>query len=211
MGNSADPAAARRPPWPGRVIKRAFDLIAGTALLTAATPLLLVLMAALLLAGGRPVLFRQARVTRSGRVTEIMKLRTTTGQDPDTQWTVPPDQCSRLGWWLRATHLDELPQLVNVIRGDMSLIGPRPERPHFASQFAREIPHYEDRHRIRSGMTGWAQVHGLTGDTSIAERAPFRQPLHRALVTVAGSGHPGPHNGPAAGRREKRTPPRPRA
>jgi exopolysaccharide biosynthesis polyprenyl glycosylphosphotransferase len=161
------------PKWPGRLVKRAFDLVVGSALLVALAPLLLALMAALLLCGGRPVLFWQARVTRSGRVTKIAKLRTVTGQGPDTQWTVPPDQCSRLGRWLRVTHLDELPQLFHVICGDMSLIGPRPERPYFAARFAREIPHYEDRHRIRSGLTGWAQVHGLTGDTSIAERARF--------------------------------------
>ena len=161
------------PRRPGEVVKRAFDLIVGTTLLVILAPVLLALMAALLLCGGRPVLFWQRRVTRSGRVTKIAKLRTITGQDPDTQWTVPPEQCSGLGRWLRATHLDELPQLVSVVRGDMSLIGPRPERPYFASQFAREIPQYEDRHRIRGGMTGWAQVHGLTGDTSIAERARF--------------------------------------
>lgn len=163
------------PRFPGRVIKRAFDLIVSTTLLVALAPVLFTLMAALLLCGGRPVLFRQARVTASGRVTKITKLRTMTNtkDDPDTQWTAPSGQCSRLGRWLRATHLDELPQLLNVIRGDMSLIGPRPERPYFTSQFARVIPRYEDRHRIRSGMTGWAQVHGLVGDTSITERVRF--------------------------------------
>ena len=161
------------PRWAALVAKRAFDLIVGSTLLIVLAPVLLALMAALLLCRGRPVLFRQARVTCSGRVTKITKLRTITDENPETQWTVPPDRCSRLGRWLRATHLDELPQLVNVIRGDMSLIGPRPERPYFTSQFAKKIPRYEDRHRIRSGMTGWAQVHGLTGDTSITERVRF--------------------------------------
>ena len=78
-----------------------------------------------------------------------------------------------LGDWLRTTHLDELPQLVNVLRGDMSLIGPRPERPYFTERFEREIPRYGDRHRMRAGLTGWAQVHGLHGDTSIRDRVRF--------------------------------------
>ena len=158
---------------PGRVAKRAFDLIVGTMLLIALAPVLLLLMVAGYLFGGRPVMFRQERVTRSGRVMRIMKLRTVSCPAPDSQWTVPVESCSTLGRWLRATHLDELPQLFNVIRGDMSLVGPRPERPHFTARFAQVIPHYDDRHRIRTGMTGWAQVHGLTGDTSIRERARF--------------------------------------
>jgi len=157
----------------GRVVKRVFDLVAGTALLLALTPVLLVLMIAVLLSCGRPVLFWQVRVTRDGRLMKIAKLRTVASQHPGAQWTVPPDQCSSLGRWLRATHLDELPQLINVIRGEMSLVGPRPERPYFASQFAEVIPRYEDRHRAHAGMTGWAQVHGLTGDTSISERVRF--------------------------------------
>jgi lipopolysaccharide/colanic/teichoic acid biosynthesis glycosyltransferase len=86
---------------------------------------------------------------------------------------VPTSHLTPLGHWLRTTHLDELPQLVNVLRGDMSLVGPRPERPYFAEQFEREIPRYRDRHRMRAGLTGWAQVHGLHGDTSIHERVRF--------------------------------------
>ena len=157
----------------GRVVKRAFDLIVGTAFLVALAPLLLALMAAGFLGRNRPVMFRQERVTRSGRIMKIMKLRTVTCADSDSQWTVPIGNCSRLGRCLRASHLDELPQLVNVIRGDMSLVGPRPERPFFTSRFAKVIPHYDERHRTRTGLTGWAQVHGLTGDTSIPERTKF--------------------------------------
>lgn len=157
----------------GRVVKRTFDLIAGTTLLIALAPVLLLLMVAVLLCCGRPVLFRQERVTRSGRVINITKLRTVAGHDPDARWAVARDECSALGGWLRATHLDELPQLVNVVRGEMSLVGPRPERPYFTSRFAETVPRYEDRHRTHSGMSGWAQVHGLTGDTSISERVRF--------------------------------------
>jgi exopolysaccharide biosynthesis polyprenyl glycosylphosphotransferase len=158
---------------PGRVAKRAFDLIIGTTLLMAFAPVLLLVVAAGFLFSGRSVMFRQERVTCSGRVMNIMKLRTISCPDPESQWTVPVETCSTIGRWLRATHLDELPQLFNVIRGDMSLVGPRPERPYFTSQFAQVIPHYDDRHRTRTGMTGWAQVHGLTGDTSIPERVRF--------------------------------------
>jgi len=83
------------------------------------------------------------------------------------------DRRTRFGTFLRKTSLDELPQLWNVLRGDMSLVGPRPERPHFADQFSREIPDYRFRHRVPAGLTGWAQVHGLRGDTDITDRARF--------------------------------------
>ncbi len=161
------------PRWSGRVIKRAFDLIVGTALLVALAPVLLTLMGAVLLFCGRPVLFRQTRVTRSGRVMKIAKLRTVAVHESDAHWSVAQDECSTLSRWLRATHLDELPQLLNVVRGEMSLVGPRPERPYFTARFAEVVPRYDDRHRTRGGMSGWAQVHGLTGDTSISDRVRF--------------------------------------
>ena len=156
-----------------RVVKRAFDIVIGTILLLLFAPLIALLMGGVVLTCGRPALFRQARVTRSGRLMKITKLRTVARADADGRWTVSPEDCSALGRWLRATHLDELPQLVNVIRGDMSLVGPRPERPYFTSRFSELVPRYQDRHRVNGGMTGWAQVHGLTGDTSIHERARF--------------------------------------
>lgn len=157
----------------GRVVKRAFDLIVGTALLVAFAPVLLALSAMGFLCGSRPVMFRQERVTRSGQIMKIAKLRTMSSAHPDSQWTAPVDSCSSWGRWLRATHLDELPQLFNVIRGTMSLVGPRPERPFFTSRFGQTVPHYDERHRTWAGLTGWAQVHGLTGDTSIPERTRF--------------------------------------
>ena len=161
------------PRWPGQVVKRAFDFTVGTALLIVCAPLLLLLTLMVWLRNGRPVLFRQVRVTRAGRPMKIAKFRTITVQNPDAEWAVSSDQCTWLGRVLRSTHLDELPQLLNVIRGQMSLVGPRPERPHFTSRFANTIRHYDDRHRVHAGLTGWAQVHGLTGDTSISERVRF--------------------------------------
>lgn len=161
------------PRLPDELVKRGFDLIVGTTLLIATIPLQLALMIVQLLACGRPVFFRQERITRGGDRMTITKFRTVAVSSPGEQWAVSDDQCTRLGRWLRATHLDELPQLVNVVRGQMSLVGPRPERPYYTSRFTKLIPRYEDRHRMRGGMTGWAQVHGLSGDTSIPERVRF--------------------------------------
>ncbi len=156
-----------------RALKRAFDIIGSALLLVAAAPLMLVLAAAIWGQTGRSPLFRQLRVTGAGEQSTILKLRTLTEAPGARSWAVDPARCTRLGRWLRATHLDELPQLINVLRGDMSLVGPRPERRYFAAGFARQIPRYGDRDRMRAGLTGWAQVHGLHGDTSIVERSRF--------------------------------------
>jgi exopolysaccharide biosynthesis polyprenyl glycosylphosphotransferase len=159
---------------PGLGIKRLFDLSVAAVLLVAAMPLLLVLAAAIRLRTGQSPLFSQRRVTGDGRQATVLKLRTITDSgDSQTCWTVEPQRSGALGRWLRTTHLDELPQLINVLRGEMSLVGPRPERQFFADRFGREIPRYGDRDRVRAGLTGWAQVHGLHGDTSIAERSRF--------------------------------------
>jgi lipopolysaccharide/colanic/teichoic acid biosynthesis glycosyltransferase len=169
-------ARGRGQPAPGRLAKRALDVTAALVLLALALPVLAVLAAVMRLRCGYPVLFRQVRTTERGRTAVIFKLRTlavAASADGDTSWTVPEQALTPFGQWLRHTHLDELPQLVNVLRGDMSLVGPRPERPYFVARFGQEIPGYGGRHRMRAGLTGWAQVHGLTGDTSIAERVRF--------------------------------------
>jgi exopolysaccharide biosynthesis polyprenyl glycosylphosphotransferase len=158
----------------GLWLKRAFDLAIGLVLLGLAVPLLLLLTAVVRLRTGQAPIFRQARLAGKGRVVPVLKLRTLDDQeDPDTRWTVAKEDCTALARWLRATHLDELPQLLNVVRGEMSLVGPRPERTHFAERFSQEIPRYADRTRMPAGLTGWAQVNGLNGDTSIFERARF--------------------------------------
>jgi exopolysaccharide biosynthesis polyprenyl glycosylphosphotransferase len=156
------------------IAKRIFDVALAATLLIAAAPVLLVLAIAIRLRTGQAPLFRQERVTGRDRTASVIKLRTLTGTaDPDTSWDVSGHECTALGRWLRVTHIDELPQLWNVLRGDMSLVGPRPERPYFAEQFGREILRYSDRGRMQAGVTGWAQVHGLNGDTSIVDRARF--------------------------------------
>jgi exopolysaccharide biosynthesis polyprenyl glycosylphosphotransferase len=158
----------------GLALKRAMDVAVAATLLVAAAPVLLALAMAIRLQTGQAPVFRQRRVTGGGRAVSVVKLRTLSDAgDPDTSWAVSEDQCSTLGRWLRLSHLDELPQLWNVLRGDLSLVGPRPERPYFADLFSHEILRYSDRTRMQAGMTGWAQVHGLNGDTSIVERARF--------------------------------------
>ena len=163
------------PRAPGRrAAARAIDLSVGTALLLCTAPLVLVLSLAVWLDLRLPPLFRQVRVVGCGRLARIAKLRTLRpGGDPDTTWAVTPEQATRLGRLLRSTHVDELPQLASVVRGDMALVGPRPERPHFARELRDSIAGYAERERVRSGLTGWAQVHGLTGDTSLEDRARF--------------------------------------
>ena len=154
-----------------RTLKRTFDIVGAAVLLALAAPLLVVLGLMIRLSDTGPVLFRQVRVVRTARLAKIFKLRTLAERgNSDTCWVVPTFELTPLARWLRSTHLDELPQLVNVLRGDMSLVGPRPERPYFTDRFSREIPRYDARHRMRGGLTGWAQVHGLHGDTSVHER-----------------------------------------
>jgi exopolysaccharide biosynthesis polyprenyl glycosylphosphotransferase len=155
--------------WPA---KRALDLVTASLLLILASPILLACALAVKLTSPGPVFFRQVRVGVGGRPFEILKFRTMrVNDDSATQWSVQEDdRVTRIGRFLRPTHLDELPQLINVLRGEMSLVGPRPERPHFVEQFGEEIDGYHFRHRVPVGMTGWAQVNGYWGDTCIETR-----------------------------------------
>jgi exopolysaccharide biosynthesis polyprenyl glycosylphosphotransferase len=168
------PAAPRRPTWR---LKRLMDIaVAGSGLLLA-LPVLAVCSLAVRLETGPGVLFRQERVSLDGRRFQILKLRSlrpASAQEARTCWTVVGDRrLGPVGRLLRATSLDELPQLINVLRGEMSLVGPRPERPYFVEQFGRQYPRYADRHRVPAGLTGWAAVNGLRGDTSIDDRIRY--------------------------------------
>jgi exopolysaccharide biosynthesis polyprenyl glycosylphosphotransferase len=164
-------------------VKHAFDRVVAGALLLALAPLMLLLAAAVRLSSPGPVLFRQRRVGRDGRVFSVLKFRSMAGAEGDDDFTPDDgsapggvegtDRRTLVGRVLRRTSLDELPQLLNVLRGDMSLVGPRPERPEFVERFESDIERYGDRHRVRAGITGWAQVHGLRGQTSIADRAEW--------------------------------------
>ena len=160
----------------GRVLKRAFDIVASGVGLVLLSPLLGILALAVLADDGRPVLYSQVRLGRDGRRFRIRKFRSMRrdAEADGAGWTVTGDRRrTRLGAWLRRTSLDELPQLWNVLVGEMSLVGPRPERPEFAEGFGQRIPRYFERHRVRSGITGWAQVNGLRGDTPIDERTRY--------------------------------------
>lgn len=158
-------------------VKRLVDLVFATAALIALAPLLAAIAVAVRLEGGPGVLFRQQRVGLDGRSFDVLKFRSLRPVDDTesaTRWSIShDDRLGRIGRFLRSTSLDELPQLWNILRGDMSLVGPRPERPHFVTEFASTYPRYTARHRVPSGLTGWAQVHGLRGDTSIQDRARF--------------------------------------
>jgi len=164
----------RRPPGAGLLLKRAADLIAAALLLCLLGPVILGLAATIRVKSGGPAFFRQLRVTGRGRAAQVLKLRTLPPHsNSDTCWSVPVESCTPFSRWLRVSHLDELPQLVNVLRGHMSLVGPRPERPYFAERFGRTVPGYRDRVRMQAGLTGLAQASGLHGDTSLVDRIRF--------------------------------------
>ena len=156
------------------VLKRAFDLVVSLAVIVLFSPLFLLVALLIKRTSPGPVLFFQERVGLNGRKFKILKFRTmrvNARLDSETHWTTRDDQnITWLGRWLRRSNLDELPQFFNVLKGDMSIVGPRPERPFFIQRFREEIPDYMLRHYVKCGITGWAQVNGWRGDTSIRER-----------------------------------------
>jgi exopolysaccharide biosynthesis polyprenyl glycosylphosphotransferase len=156
------------------VLKRTFDLVVAVLGVVLLSPALLAIALIVKLSSPGPILFRQERVGRHDKNFTMLKFRTmqcsNTGES-DTLWTTKNDsRCTALGAILRKYCLDELPQLFNVIRGEMSLVGPRPERPHFVAKFRANNQQYNMRHCGQVGITGWAQIHGLRGDTSIPDR-----------------------------------------
>lgn len=157
-----------------KFVKRSMDLLGGTmALIIAAIPMIIVAIIIKTTSKG-PLIYSQVRVGLHNREFRMYKFRSMAVQEEKTEkkaWTVKNDpRVTPIGKFIRSTSIDELPQLINVLKGDMSLVGPRPERPFFVEQFKEEIPRYMIKHQVRPGMTGWAQVNGLRGDTSIPKR-----------------------------------------
>jgi len=160
---------------PTRLIKRGFDIAVAVTALILLLPVLAAAALAVRIEGGPGVIFRQVRVGRDGKNFELLKFRSmrpANEVESQTNWCVATDdRVGPVGRFLRCTSIDELPQLWNILRGDMTLVGPRPERPHFVEQFSTQFDRYAHRHRVQVGLTGFAQVSGLRGDTSIADRA----------------------------------------
>lgn len=157
-------------------LKRLIDFIGATLGLIAFSPLMLLTALAIKLESPGPVFFIQPRMGLDGREFMMIKFRSmrTDAEKDGPGWTVKNDpRQTRLGTWLRRLEVDELPNLINVWLGEMSLVGPRPEQAYYVEQFRRYVPRYMDRHREKGGMTGWAQVNGLRGDSSISERTKY--------------------------------------
>jgi lipopolysaccharide/colanic/teichoic acid biosynthesis glycosyltransferase len=155
-------------------VKRSFDVSVASAALILLSPLLTLIALIVRICDGGAVFYRQTRVGLDGRHFTMIKFRTM-AEDAESHlgaiWAVPHDpRCTRVGYYLRRLGLDELPQLWNVIRGDMSIVGPRPERPEFTREFRKEYQSYELRHVVQGGLTGFAQIHGWRGCTSLEER-----------------------------------------
>ncbi len=160
-----------------RFVKRAMDLVIGSIALVIFSPVMLITAILVKCSSPGKIIYKQERVGLHSKTFNMYKFRSMADKKDGsdiTGWTVKEDpRVTKVGKFIRKTSIDELPQLINVIKGDMSLVGPRPERPIYVERFKEEIPRYMVKHQVRPGMTGWAQINGLRGDTSISKRIEF--------------------------------------
>ena len=159
------------------MVKRCMDVCGSLAAIVVFSPVMLLMVLLIKLTSPGPMIFKQERVGLHNRPFQMYKFRSMEVQkerDEQKCWTVKNDpRVTGIGKFMRKTSIDELPQLFNVLKGDMSLVGPRPERPQFVEKFREEIPRYMVKHQVRPGMTGWAQINGYRGDTSIRKRIEY--------------------------------------
>ena len=160
-----------------KFLKYTSDYIISIIAIIITSPIMIITAIAIKLTSPGPVIFKQERMGHNGEIFEMYKFRSMKVQDPSeekSEWTTPDDpRKTKVGDFIRKTSIDELPQFFNVLKRDMSVVGPRPERPYFVEQFKETIPKYMVKHQVKPGLTGWAQIHGCRGDTSIKKRIEY--------------------------------------
>jgi len=160
-----------------KFLKYLSDYIISIIAIIITSPIMIITAIAIKLTSPGPIIFKQERMGYNGKTFMMYKFRSMKVQDPNeekSEWTTPDDpRKTRVGEIIRKTSIDELPQFFNVLKGDMSVVGPRPERPFFVEQFKETIPKYMVKHQVKPGLTGWAQIHGCRGDTSIKKRIEY--------------------------------------
>ncbi|OWT33406.1 undecaprenyl-phosphate glucose phosphotransferase [Methanobrevibacter sp. 87.7] len=160
-----------------KTVKKISDLLVAVIAIIITSPVMLVTAIAIKLTSPGPIIFKQTRIGYQQQLFTMYKFRSMKVQNKEeekSEWTTPNDpRKTKVGDFIRRTSIDELPQFFNVLKGDMSVVGPRPERPFFVDQFKKEIPKYMVKHQVRPGLTGWAQIHGCRGNTSIKKRIEY--------------------------------------